>query len=295
MRLAALTLLVLLPAAALAQSAGEVERCFQNPAGCSSSGNAAPPPAASAPPMAAAPRQGVAPDYVSVLKGAEPDRRKLQESLRTLDKYSGPIDGDLLSEVTVKAVTEWQKGHGYTQVGKLTPTEAVTLNNEAARAPIRRLAPSAVSSAPLPPSNADLLKALRAKQAERRKAAEPKAEAATQALLGDIKAYVAADGKGVAGDQFAGFAKWYADNKAANRSVGDIKPEIEDYGDAKVGPAATVEVTFQTKQGEATFAQCLMFTWIDANPRKGAEAFACNDVAALEKWKSEQSLKSAWR
>ena len=25
----------------------------------------------------------------------EPDRRKLQESLRTLDKYNGPIDGNL--------------------------------------------------------------------------------------------------------------------------------------------------------------------------------------------------------
>ncbi|MBV8394548.1 MAG: hypothetical protein JOY81_15325 [Alphaproteobacteria bacterium] len=232
---------------------------------------------------------------MSVLKSAEPERRKLQESLRTLEKYNGPIDGDLLSEATMKAITEWQKGHGYTQVGKLTPTEAITLNNEAARAPIRRLSPSAVSNAPTPPSNADLLKALRARQAERRKAAEPKAEAAAQALLADIKGYLGADGKGIAGEQFVGFAKWYADNKAANRTIGEIQPEIEDYGDAKVGQAATVEVTFQTKQGDAAYAQCLMFTWIDATPRKNTEAFACNDVAALEKWKSEQSLKSAWR
>ena len=73
---------------------------------------------------------------------------------------------------------------------------------------------------------------------ERRKAAEPKADAAAQALIRDLKAYVAADGKGVAaGEQFARFAKWYADNKAAGRTVGEIAPVIDDYGDAKSAPA----------------------------------------------------------
>jgi hypothetical protein len=294
MRTAAWLILLTLPAAAFAQSAGEVERCFQNPAGCSASGHAAPAPSPQ-PTAGAAPRQAAAPDYVSVLKGTDSERRKLQESLRTLDRYNGPIDGDLLSEATTKAVTEWQKAHSYTQVGKLTPTEAITLNNEAARAPIRRLSPSAVTAAPAPPSNADLLKALRAKQAERRKAAEPKAEAATQGLLADLKAFVAADGKGIAGDQFVQFAEWYAGNKATGRTIGDITPSVEDYGDAKAGQAATVEVTFQTKQGDTVYPQCLMFTWIEGTPRKSAETFACDNVAALEKWKSEQSLKSAWR
>jgi hypothetical protein len=292
-RLILLGLLLLAPAYASAQSASEVERCFQNPGSCpSGGGGGAPPPAAAPPSSAATGAPRAAPDYASVLKSPDPERRKLQESLRTLDKYSGPIDGDLQSEPTTKAITEWQKGHGFTPVGKLTPTEAVTLNNEAARVPIKRINPMAAAP---PPSNADLLKALQARLAERRKAAEPKAEAASQALLRDLKAYVAADGKGMAGDQFAGFAKWYADNKAAGRSIGDITPTVEDYGDAKEGQAASAEVTFQTKQGDATYKQCLMFAWIEGTPRKSAQAFACDDVAALEKWKSDQSVKSAWR
>ncbi len=138
---------------------------------------------------------------------------------------------------------------GFAQVGKLTPTEAVTLNNEAARVPIKRLNP--VAAAP-PPSNADRLKALQARLAERRKAAEPKAEAASQALLRDLKAYVAADGKGVAGDQFAGFAKWYADNKAAGRSVGDITPAVEDYGDAREGQGRRRAPKWLSRLGRAT-------------------------------------------
>src|SRR5437763_171882 len=68
------------------------------------------------------------PDYTTVLNSPDPDRRKLQESLRTLDKYNGPIDGNLQSEAAMKAISDWQKGHGYNAVGKLTPTEAVTLN-----------------------------------------------------------------------------------------------------------------------------------------------------------------------
>ena len=58
---------------------------------------------------------------------------------------------------------------------------------------------SASQPTPLQPpakSNADALKELQARLAERRKAAEPKAEAAAQALIRDLKAYVAAGGKG---------------------------------------------------------------------------------------------------
>jgi hypothetical protein len=292
--------LMLAPAVASAQSAAEVERCFQNPSSCSWSGGVptplpqggahAPAPVASTAP---APR---GPDYTTVLQSSEADRRKLQESLRTLDKYNGPIDGNLQSEATMKAITDWQKGHGYNAVGKLTPTEAVTLNNEASKAPIKRLDPSAqVAAATAPPSNADALKALQARLAERRKAAEPKANAATQALVRDLKAYVAADGKGAAGEQFADFAKWYADNKAAGRVFGEITPAVEDYGDAKAGAAATAEVRFATKQGEAVFLQCLVFAWIEGSPRKNPQAFTCDDIAGVEKWKTEQSLKSAWR
>lgn len=272
---------------AFAQSAGEVERCFQNPAGCASSagGHAAPPVTAS--------RPAPPPDYATVLKSPEPARRKLQESLRTLDKYNGPIDGDLQSDASMKAISAWQKGHGYTQAGKLTPTEAQTLNAEAARAPIRRLDPSTQAAAP--PSNAERLKALQARKAAARKAAEPKAEAAAQSLVRDLKAYVAADGKGAAGDQFPAFAKWYADNKAAGRTIGAIAPAIDDYGEAKAGPATVVEVKFDTRQGGKDYPQCLVFGWIEATPRKDTQAFACDDVAAAEKWKSDRALKSEWR
>ena len=295
-----LGLAALTPVAALAQSAGEVERCFQNPGACSSGGGgAAPVPAPAPAPMPApAPAASTAsrgPDYTTVLQSPEADRRKIQESLRTLDKYNGAIDGNLQSEATQKGIGDWQRGHGSTATGRLTPGEAVALNNEAARAPIRRLDPSTQVAAAAPPSNADALKSLQARLAERRKAAEPKAEAASQALIKDLKAYVAADGKGVAGEQFAGFARWYADTKAAGRTVGEIRPAIDDYGDAKAGAATTAEVNFDTRQGDKAAPQCLVFAWIEGAPRKNSESFSCDDIAAVEKWKTDQALKSAWR
>ena len=295
---ALLLLLALLPAVAFAQSAGEVERCFQTPGACSA-GSA---PEAMAP--AAAPRAAPQPDYTTVLNSPEADRRKLQESLRTLDKYTGPIDGNLQSEGTVKSIGDWQRGHNAPVTGKLTPPEAVALNNEAARAPIKRIDPSSQAAvpppaAPTPPpahSNADALKALQARLAERRKAAEPKAEAAARSLINDLKAYAAADGKGVAGE-FAGFAKWYTDNKAAGRSVGEIASVIDDYGDAKGGAAVTSEVLIESKNKKEASSQshCMVFAWIEGSPRKNAQAFSCDDVAAVEKWKTDQSLRSAWR
>jgi hypothetical protein len=288
--LLAVAIALVLPGVAFAQSAAEVERCFQN-GGCPS-GGAAPPAAAPAPVTASRPAPQA--DYTTVLQSPEPDRRKLQESLRALDKYNGPIDGNLASEASIKSITEWQKSHGYTQVGKLTPTEAVTLNAEAARSPIRRLDPSQ-TAAPPPPSNADLLKALQAKRAAQRKAAEAKAAAAAQSLVRDVKAYVTADGKGVAGDQFKEFAKWYADNKTASRTIGDITPATEDYGESKAGSATTTEVKFDTKQDGKSYPQCLVFAWVESTPRKETRAFPCDDVASVEKWKSDRSLKSDWR
>ena len=299
LHLAAALVVLTVPGVAFGQlSATDAERCFQNPGSCASSHAA--PQAAPAAPSVTASRPAAAPDYTSVLEKPEPDRRKLQESLRTLDRYNGPIDGDLKSEASMKAITEWQKSHGYTQVGKLTPTEAVTLNNEAAKAPIRRLDPStqtaaAAAAAPPPPSNADLLKALQAKRAAARKAAEPKAEAAVQSLAKDVKAFVAADGKGAAGDEFADFAKWYAENKSAGRTIGDITPATDDYGQAKAGAATTAEVKFDVKQGDKNYGQCLLFAWVEGTPRKNTQAFACDDIGAVEKWKSEQGLKSDWR
>ena len=119
MRLLALLFAALLgPSLLWAQSASEMERCFQNPATCSASAPAAAPAAPAAPGKAAS-----AADYAAVLQSPDADRRKIQESLRTLEKYNGPIDGNLQSEATMKAISEWQKGHGHPPVGKLTPAE----------------------------------------------------------------------------------------------------------------------------------------------------------------------------
>jgi hypothetical protein len=297
-----IALMLLAPAAAWSQSAGEVERCFRNPAACGQGGGAAAPPPQAAPsaPVAASRPAAPAPDYATVLQSPEPDRRRIQESLRTLDKYNGPIDGNLQSEATTKAITDWQKGHGMHAVGKLTPQEAQQLNAEAARVPIRRIDPStqtaaANSTAPAASSGTDALKALRARLAERRKVAESKADAAAQSLVRDLKAYVADDGKGIAGDQFAGFAKWYADNKAAGRTVGEIAPVIDDYGDAKGGPAVSSEILIEAKQGGNSQSHCLVFAWIEGSPRKNTQTFSCDDIAGVEKWKTDQALKSAWR
>jgi len=309
--LVVLAIVAFAPAVALAQSAGEVERCFQNPGACAQGGGGGAP-AAQAPATGGGGGGGhvvsrpaaPAPDYTTVLQSPDPDRRKIQESLRTLDKYNGPIDGNLQSDATIKAIQDWQKGRGNNPVGKLTPQEAQQLNAEAARTPIRRVDPSTQTAAapaaptplqPAPKSNADALKDLQARLAERRKAAEPKAEAATQSLIRDLKAYVAADGKGVAGEQFADFAKWYTDTKAAGRTVGEIAPVIDDYGDAKAGAAVASEVLLETKKGASNQSQCLVFAWIEGNPRKDPKVFSCDDVAGVEKWKTDQSLKSAWR
>jgi len=305
---AALLVPSLAPSLAGAQSASEVERCFQNPAACAQGGGAAPAPGGGGGGggngiVAARP-----PDYTTVLQSPEPDRRKIQESLRTLDKYNGPIDGNLSSDATVKAIEDWQRGRGTRPVGKLTPLEAQQLNAEAAKAPIRRVDPSTQAAAPpaapaapapAPKSNAEMLKDLQARLAERRKAAEPKAEAAAQALVRDLKVYVAADGKGLAGEQFGGFAKWYADTRAAGRTVGEIAPVIDDYGDGKGGTAVTSEVLLETRpaagSGGANQSQCLVFAWVESQPRKNGQVFTCDDVAGVEKWKTDQALKSAWR
>src|SRR4029453_14177990 len=94
-----------------------------------------------------------------------------------------------------------------------------------------------------------------------------------QSLIRDLKAYVAADGKGVAGEQFADFAKWYADTKAAGRTVGEIAPVIDDYGDVKAGAAVATEVLLETKKGASNQSQCLVFAWVEGNPRKDPKVF----------------------
>lgn len=286
--------MALLAPAVQAQSASDVERCFQNPATCTAGSGAAPAPPAGGGGGVAAARP--APDYASVLQRPEAERQRIQESLRVLDKYNGRIDGNLQSDGTVKAIGDWQKGRGAPVTGKLTSDEVQALHAEASKTPIKRIEPPAQAAAP---SNADALKALQARLAERRKAAEPKAEALAQALVKDLKAYVAADGKsGTVGNEFTDFSTWYRESRAAGRAVGEITPAIEDYGDAKSASAATVEVRFALKQDDKKYAQCLVFAWVYGTPdgaRRNAKAFPCDDVAGVEKWKTDHGLRSAWR
>src|SRR4029453_6204265 len=92
--LAVLAIVAFAPAVSLAQSAGEVERCFQNPGACSQGGGGGTTVQAPAPPAGGGGGGGHAttrptapgPDYTTVLQSPDPDRRKIQESLRTLDK-----------------------------------------------------------------------------------------------------------------------------------------------------------------------------------------------------------------
>ena len=57
----------------------------------------------------------------------------------------------------------------------------------------------------------------------------------------------------------------------------------------------TSEVLLETRQGSSNQSQCLVFAWVEAQPRKNTQVFTCDDVAGVEKWKTDQALKSAWR
>ena len=73
---------------------------------------------------------------------------------------------------------------------------------------------------------------------------------------------------------------------------------VEDYGDVKGGSAAAVEAHFEINQNGKNHSQCIVFAWIDHGltaPRQNTKSFSCDDVAGVEKWKSEQALNSAWR
>ena len=201
-----------LPRVSLAQSAGEVERCFQNPGCCSGGGGggggttvqAPAPPAGGggshATTRPAAPARTTRP----CCRARTPIGGRIQESLRTLDKYNGPIDGNLQSEATIKAIQDWQKGRGTNPVGKLTPQRGAAAQRRGRKHadPARRsLGAGAPRRRRLPPP------------IERRCAEGPAGAAGRTAQGGraqgqggehsrwsrDLKAYVAADGKGVGG------------------------------------------------------------------------------------------------
>ncbi len=168
-RAAFMGLALLAPIVASAQAPARSSAAFQNPGACASGGGGGERRCAGSRCRQRRRRGSCpapAPDYTTVLNSSDAERKKIQESLRTLDKYNGPIDGNLQSEVTVKAIGDWQKGRNTPVVGKLTPQEAAQLNAEATCAPIRRLeSPPPQTAAPVllappRPPNADALKAL---------------------------------------------------------------------------------------------------------------------------------------
>ncbi len=114
----------------------QVERCFQNPRPARSVEVAG---GARARPTVRPPLQPgklrPASDYATVLNSPEADRKKIQESLRTLDKYNGPIDGNLQSEATTKAIADWQKGprHGSRRQADATGSRAAECRSSRAR------------------------------------------------------------------------------------------------------------------------------------------------------------------
>ena len=298
--LAVTALLVVIAGQAAAQSAGDMERCFRDPRACAGGGAApapAPPPGTGG--VAAAPAAR-APDHTSVLQAPEAERRKLQESLKALDKYAGPIDGNLQSDASTKGIADWQKGKGLPPTGKLTPEEARALNADAANAPIKRIEPApapapAVSTAA---ANLDALKAAEAKRAERRKVAEPKAQAALDLLLADMKKYAASDGAdGPLAGEFKDLKALYAATGLGRSSTLRVSGTTEDYGASKSGVAHVVELRLAADPDAKKPAHCIVLAWNSAAAagRKDGAAVPCGDVAGLETWKTSQGLRSDWR
>ena len=108
--IALLALTTVIPVAVYAQTASEVERCFQNPAACQSGGGGRPRQLRHAVRYRdqAGGRVLRCPDMRRCCRSRSRPQ-KLQESLRTLDKYNGPIDGNLNPTATQKAIADWQR------------------------------------------------------------------------------------------------------------------------------------------------------------------------------------------
>ena len=68
----------------------------------------------------------------AVLNLPEDDRRRIQGALRALDLYGGPLDGNLATPPSVKAIGDWQKAKSRPQTGRLTSDEAKMLLEDAA-------------------------------------------------------------------------------------------------------------------------------------------------------------------
>ncbi|MBL8675498.1 MAG: hypothetical protein JNL07_11460 [Rhodospirillales bacterium] len=138
--------------------------------------------------------------------------------------------------------------------------------------------------------------------ADRRRALAPKVEPLAVALVADLKAFIAADGKsGAVADEFAAFAQWFKTARGTKAQISVDRFQIEDYGDAtKAGgkaAAIAVVVWFNVAGGSgAPRAVCHLFGWVDdsGGVRKTPEAFPCDRIAQTEDWKQRHGLRSRW-
>ena len=67
----------------------------------------------------------------------------------------------------------------------------------------------------------------------------------------------------------------------------DVVEGRDRHGDAKAGAAVTSEVLFETRQNGNNQSQCLVFAWVEAQPRKNGQVFTCDDVAGVDEAKED--------
>jgi len=220
-----------------------------------------------------------------------------------VDQFNGggtTIDGNLQSDASTKGIAEWQKGKGFSPTGKLTPEEARALNAAASNAPIKRIEPTTPAPPPMNNTAANLegLKAAEAKRAERRRAAEPQAQAALDALLVDMKKYAATDGAdGPLASEFRELKGLQAPTGLGRRPDLRLSGTTEDYGTSKSGAAQVAELRFTADPDMNKPAQGVILAWNSSGARnlKDGVALPCDDVAGLETWKTARGLRSDWR
>jgi hypothetical protein len=121
--------------------------------------------------------------------------------------------------------------------------------------------------------------------------------------VAEVQAYIAADGRGPIGTEFAAFGQWFGELRGGSRSPAVERYEIDDYGDATGAggslPAASVVVWFNvTTSGRATAQRdCMVFAWLDdaaTGARREPIAFRCDAVGEIDRWKRQRGLRSKW-
>jgi hypothetical protein len=132
---------------------------------------------------------------------------------------------------------------------------------------------------------------------KRRQASEPKAQAMASALVDRLRAYI--DGESLE-EGFAEFRRWHESRKDEGRTIGEIRTAIDDFGSgsfqARTLDAIAVEVYFELRERSGSQTDCLVFAWLEEAPiRRAPAVFACDRVAALEQWKSDNAFRSQWR